>query len=232
MDRVKPVLRRLGYATQLQRELRRHLDQLTSALAIQVGAHDGVTHDPFREYLIRPGWCALVVEPNPSTFQMLNRNYESYRGVTAINAAVSYTEAELTLWRFDECYLETRPDRQELSTLVSFSRDNMRQFLGGNESALEHLSPIRIPAITIERLLQQHNWRRVDALFVDVEGYENEILMRADIQLLDPRIIVFENHLLPDRGAAIKQRLETFGFSSTDVDADTVAVRPAVARGK
>ena len=230
MDRVKPLLRRVGYATPLQRELSRHLGHLSAATAVQIGAHDGVTHDPFREYMIRPGWRALVVEPNPVVFRLLQRNYETYPWVTPVNAAVSYGDTELTLWKFDEGYLKTRSDAQELSTLVSFSRENMRQFLGANDSALEHVGPFTVPAVTVEGLLQQYKWPRVDALFVDVEGFENAILLRADLRCLDPRIVVFENHLLADRGHAIKQKLAELGFSSVDIEADTLAVRPEVSR--
>jgi FkbM family methyltransferase len=224
-DRLKPIVRRCGYITPVQRELARHFRRWPAATAIQIGAHDGVTHDPFREYLIHPGWQSVVVEPNPSVFKLLRRNYEPYPSVHPVNAAVSYSAKQLTLWTFDEAYLKTRLDGLVLSTLVSFSRENMARFVSANDEALNHLHSFTIDCATVEELAEQRNLSRVDALFVDVEGYENDILPHVQYAKLGIRAVVFENHLLPDHGEIIKSLLTSQGFSCVDVEADTIATR-------
>lgn len=227
MDRVKPWLRALGYSTSLQRALRSHLDQAKSLRAVQIGAHDGVTHDPFREYLIRPDWESLVLEPNPAVFPTLVRNYRSYPNVTPLNLAAGYSGGELKLWIFDRDFLAGRRDAAVLTTLVSHSRELMLQHLDAGDEAAGHLREVHVPCAGLESLLDQRGWSRIDALFVDVEGYENEILLNANLQRLSAKLIVYEHHLLADQGAAIARRLSQHGYDCTRIGSDTLAVRRA-----
>ena len=196
MDALKPLVRRAGYSTPLQNELKKHLGKVHAFKAVQVGAHDGITHDPFREYLIRPGWKSVVVEPNPAVYQLLRRNYSAYRNVIPVNAAVSYATKELTLWTFEQQFLAGRPDGSVLSTLVSFSPENMRKFVAPDDPALNHLKSFTVQCFTLEELAERHGLPQVDGIFVDVEGYENQILLHTDYARLKPSLVVFENHLL------------------------------------
>lgn len=225
MDRLKPWLRAIGYATPLQRELRRLLRGRAGLRAIQVGAHDGVTHDPFREHLILPGRQAVVLEPNPEVFATLVRNYHAHPQVTPVNAAVAYTVTRLRLWTLDPAYLAGRADAAVLTTLVSSTPELVLKNLGASHAAAAHLRPLDVPCVTLEALLEQQGWPRVDALFVDVEGFENDILLHADLARLDATLIVYEHHLLADSGAAINLRLRRQGYTCTQIEGDTVAVR-------
>ena len=230
LDRLKPLARALGYATPLQRVLRAHLRQADAFRAVQIGAHDGVTHDPFREHLIRPGWESLVLEPNPVVFATLVKNYRAHPRVQPVNAAVGYSGGSLSLWMFDPDYLARRPDAAVLSTLVSHSRELMLRNLAPGDEAAAHLREVRVPCATIESLLDQRGWPRLDALFVDVEGFENDILLNMDCPRLDAKLIVFEHHLLADQGAAITRRLAQQGYECTRIGCDTLAVRRAAWR--
>jgi FkbM family methyltransferase len=225
MDRLKPWLRAIGYATPLQRELRRRLRDRTMIRAIQIGAHDGVTHDPFREHLILPGWTSLVLEPHPGVFSTLVKNYRAYPQVTAINAAIAYDAPHLTLWMPDPAYLAGRQDAAALSTMASHSRELLVRNLGPHSEVATHLQSLDVPCLTLEALLDRHHWPGADVLFVDVEGFENEILLRADLDRLDASLIVYEHHLLNDFGAAINERLGRHGYACLQVGGDTIAER-------
>lgn len=224
-DRLRPILRRLGYAWPVHRELRKHLQDVRVYRAIQIGAHDGVTHDPCREYFTRSGWTAVVVEPNPSVFELLKENYRRYPNVHPVYAAVSYSTAEVTLWRFDDTFLARRADASTLSTLVSTSRDNVLRFLDPKDEAVNHLEPIQVKCVTVEQLAKAYKLPSVEGIFVDVEGAEEDILLHVDYNSLGVRLVLFENHLLADRGARINEHLKALGFRTIDAAADTVAVR-------
>lgn len=224
-DLFKPVVRALGYTWPLNQALVPLLGR-GPMRAIQVGANDGVTHDPYRQYLIRRGWQSVAVEPNRWIFRTLQRNYRRYPHVKTLNAAVSYSAPEMTLWSFDEEYLNGHPRSVILSTLVSFSREQIASGFAPGSPELEHLCPFTIPCLTLEEIARRENWDRVDAIFVDVEGYENEVLLPADLARLAPQIVVFENHMLPDRGAAIREKLAALGMVCEDVGADTICRLP------
>lgn len=225
MDRLKPFVRALGYATPLQRELRKRFRSAPPCRAIQIGAHDGVTHDPFREYLIQPGWESIVLEPNPAIFPTLAANYRAYPNVVPRNLAASYTADRLSLWVLAEEFLSKRSDSSVLSTLVSHSRETMEEHLRMVDGASASLREIVVPCVTVEALLEEQGWPRIDALFVDVEGFENDILLNMDCARLDARYIVFEHHLLADQGAAIVEKLTGFGYVCIRIASDTLAVK-------
>jgi FkbM family methyltransferase len=224
-DLLKPLVRALGYTWPLNQALVPLLSRRPMR-AIQVGANDGVTHDPYRQYLIRRGWQAVAVEPNRWIFETLQRNYRSYPQVKPLNAAVSYSAPELTLWSFDEAYLAAHPQGVILSTLVSFSREQLASGFAPGSEELDHICSFTIPCLTLEAIARQQNWDRVDAIFVDVEGYENEILLPADFDALSPQVVVFENHMLPDKGAAICEKLAARGMRCDEIGADTICYFP------
>ena len=224
-DRLRPMLRNIGYAQPVHRELKKYLEHAVSYRAIQLGAHDGVTHDPCREYFIRPGWRAIVVEPNPTIFNLLTDNYREYSNVHPVNAAASYSATELMLWRFEEALLADRADARILSTLVSSRRENMAQFVGPNDEAMNHLEYFTVPTVTVEQLADRFGFDRVDGLFLDVEGHEQEILLNVDYDKLGVKLVLFENHLLPDRGAVVKAHLGQLGFGTIEIGVDSLAVR-------
>lgn len=224
-DLFKPLVRALGYTWPLNQALIPLLGGRPMR-AIQVGANDGVTHDPYRQYLIRRGWQSVAVEPNRWIFHTLQRNYRKYPHVKTLNAAVSYSAPEMTLWSFDEEYLTNHPQGVILSTLVSFSREQIASGFGPGSPELDHICSFTIPCLTLEEIARRQNWDRVDAIFVDVEGYENEVLLPADLARLSPQVVVFENHMLPDRGAAIREKLIALGMVCEDVGVDTVCCLP------
>jgi hypothetical protein len=43
---------------------------------VQIGANNGVTDDPIRQFLIKYHWHGVLVEPQPRVFQQLLKNYE------------------------------------------------------------------------------------------------------------------------------------------------------------
>lgn len=224
-DFFKPLVRALGYTWPLNQALVPLLGRKPMR-AIQVGANDGVTHDPYRQYLIRRGWQAVAVEPNRWIFDTLRRNYRRYPQVKTLNAAVSYSAPELTLWSFDDAFLASHPNGVILSTLVSFSREQLASGFGPGSEELEHIVSFTVPCLTLEAIARGQGWDRVDAIFVDVEGYENEVLLPADLDALSPQVVVFENHMLPDRGAAIRQKLMARGMVCAEIGADTVCHLP------
>jgi FkbM family methyltransferase len=117
---------------------------------VQIGANDGNSDDPFqcfvKEYKI-PG---ILVEPQPSAFKKLVKNYNGYPNLMFENAAISETTGELILYRFDRD--EEKSFR--LDTLTSTNRKILEKHKrdGCIQADIEQ---ILVPSLTFNNLLDK-----------------------------------------------------------------------------
>jgi FkbM family methyltransferase len=128
------------------------LSQLTEpAVVVDVGAHHGAYALLAGKLVQGAGGRVLALEPHPESFDMLCKNVRLSgleRTVHCVQAAVSDAPGPV---RIDPCGSETRigvPDGDGVS----------------------------VEAVTLDRLLADHDVRHVDLLIVDVEGAELPVL--------------------------------------------------------
>jgi hypothetical protein len=82
-----------------------------------------------------------------------------------------------------------------------------RQYLGADEEP----HTIRVPARTLNSVLDAHRIQQIDLLSLDVEGYEGSVLRGLDFNKHAPRYILVEVDNLPDVEQALDQRYELIG---------------------
>ncbi|MBI5323019.1 FkbM family methyltransferase [Bradyrhizobium sp.] len=121
----------------------------------------------------------IAIEPHPVTHARLAFNHAAsgYSQVKLVQAAAGADDGELLI--------ETDGDNLGASHIVS-----------GDASG----KAIRVPSLRLQRILEQAGVTRVDALKIDVEGYEDRVLtgfFREAPQTLWPRAVVIE-HLSRD----------------------------------
>ena len=93
-DRAKALSRVLGNRTELYSCLAKHIPRQKHISFIQIGAADGLLHDPYREFILRKNLHGVLVEPLPAQFKRLQRNYRRKKGVSFANCAVSYPPSD------------------------------------------------------------------------------------------------------------------------------------------
>lgn len=154
---------------------------------VQIGANDGIRHDPLRELVQELGLKGLLVEPLPDIFEDLKHNYASEPQLMFKNAAVSSGEETIELARFRSDV----PGDDSLHSLASAEVDRIRQlaYAHGLEDYVEH---VEVPCVTFETLIDEFDVDRVDMLVIDVEGHEWELLQAAFDTGLRPKIIFIE----------------------------------------
>jgi FkbM family methyltransferase len=225
-DRLQRLNRRWRHRSAIYTALVQHLPQGHSFSFLQIGANDGITTDPYREFMISSAARGLAVEPVPTTFAKLKRNYTSYPNVQLINGAVGYPAGKLPFFALSPAYLEGKGAwGAELTGLAGFSRQKLEDFLGPNESPESCIQELHVPVHTIEELMTAYNYDRFDALFLDCEGHEQNILTNMDMKRVNPRLIVFEHTHFGERAAEIEDHLAKHGFAFTHLQYDTVAYR-------
>jgi FkbM family methyltransferase len=192
---------------------------------LQIGANDGISHDPFREFMIRGKARGVTAEPVPEFFTAMCGNYSAYPHVSPENCAVGYPAGRLPFYAYTAAFLKSKGDSKELAGLASFSREKLVRYLGSDEDPSACIREIIIPVLTVEDIMVKHGFDRFDCLFLDCEGHEENILTHLDYERVKPRLIVFEHTHFGERAERIEAHLSARGFAFIRLSHDTVAVR-------
>ena len=141
---------------------------------VDVGANVGTYALPLARH-VGAGGKVIVIEPHPVTHARLAFN----------NAATGFTQTRLVAAAAGpadgELMIETDGDNLGASHIVS-----------GQASS----KAIKVPSLRLQRILDEAGASRVDALKIDVEGFEDRVLtgfFKEAPQTLWPRAVVIEH---------------------------------------
>jgi FkbM family methyltransferase len=128
---------------------------------------------------VGPGGKVIAVEPHPVTFARLsfNNRASGYSQTQLIAAAASSDDGELLI--------ETDGDNLGASHIATNAATS---------------NAIKVPSLRLQRILEEAGVEKVDALKIDIEGFEDRVLtgfFRDAPQTLWPRAVVIE-HLSRD----------------------------------
>ncbi len=198
---------------------------------IQIGANDGLRNDPLRPLIVRDDWQGVFVEPLPTVFPLLKRNYAYLNrpGLIFVNAAVTCAGAgNLPFWSLDPNYLATLPleVRLDYQRKASFNRNHVLGFLPPDLEPEKVLQSTPVPCLGPGEILQRHLPRRpLHLLAIDVEGYEGTLIPGIDFSVVAPEAVFFEvEHLGADR-QRVYDHLQRYGYRIANVGLDAFAVR-------
>ncbi|MFM9958566.1 MAG: FkbM family methyltransferase, partial [Phycisphaerales bacterium] len=153
----------------------------TIGLAIECGAHDGVTGSV--TYLLDAlGWDCVLVEPLPHLAEKCRASRPHARVVhTALSKRGSSGTADIEL----------------------VARNSGRSYLSGGDhgarSSTKTSTKVTVPLTTMDAVLEGES-RRVDLLVLDVEGAEVSVLEGMDLEKHRPRVMIIEDHNLGEGG--------------------------------
>ena len=202
---------------------------------IQIGANDGITHDPIHKFIKRDRWKGVLLEPQPEVFEKyLRKIYKNHQGLNPICSAIGYEDGFQKLYKIGFC------DMRWATGLASFSLEKIEKLFeeGIIQKNCEKLG-IEIPAeldkqitfeevnvISSETLLKTYGISKIDLLQIDAEGFDLEILRIFDISKSKPEAIIFENENLDAKDLKESyQLLELEGYRLREFGRDTLAVK-------
>ncbi|HET6266910.1 MAG TPA: FkbM family methyltransferase [Acidobacteriota bacterium] len=147
---------------------------------VDVGAHDGTSLS--NSYpLVKAGWRAILIEPNPVVFAKLQKAYSGRSDVTCLQIACSNSSG------YTDLFFGSDGENGFFSTLC---RDENQWF-----SKARSQSSTRIRTETLTNILSQYKAPSAfGLLLVDTEGFDFEVLDGLDFSQFRPRIIVTEEY--------------------------------------
>jgi FkbM family methyltransferase len=197
---------------------------------VQVGANDGLLHDPVHALVAERGWKGVLIEPVPSIFEALLLNYRGADGLTFENAAIGAIDGSMPLY-----FVTPRDgDPDFLRALASFDRTILESHAWAAPDIAERVEQLDVPTLRLATLVERHEITRVDLFVIDTEGYDYEILKQIDFEApWAPRFIIFEaKHLDKATLRKVKRRLRRSGYRWQSTWQDVFAYRetPRAAR--
>ena len=205
--------------------LLRTFPSLQGLTFMQVGANDGRRFDPINAYVTAHGWRGVLVEPVPSNFRALQKNYGSNARLILRQAAIDTEVGQRNIYHLREDLPGPVPDW--LWGLASFNRDHLWkaiQPLGWDETAIVCQS---VPTLRWDDLWQLLPGPRCDVLVIDTEGFDITLLRSANLGAHRPKLIHFEHsHVSPAERLAFYGELIALGYDLASDRGDTTAWLP------
>jgi FkbM family methyltransferase len=202
---------------------------------VQIGANDGITHDPIHKFIKRDDWKGVLLEPQPDVFnEFLTKIYAKNKGIHPLCAAIGEKDGTQPIYKIGFSSMRWA------TGLASFSKEKIEKaFEDGIVSSNCKRFGIEIPTdqsqwishedvqvIAPATLIQTYNLQHIDLLQIDAEGYDLEVIRIFDIPKTRPQAIIFENVGLNAADyAACLQLLEEQNYQLKKFGPNTLALQ-------
>tara|TARA_B100000941_G_scaffold240726_1_gene184146 strand:- start:1354 stop:2097 length:744 start_codon:yes stop_codon:yes gene_type:complete len=154
---------------------------------IQIGANDGKRFDHISEFIKNKDELeAILVEPVKKYFEQLKENYKDLKNIKFENSAISKNNEINFLYCVKDKFLENYQDH-----IKGINSHEMKHLLNHNVKE-SHIEKIKVETLTFSNLIKKYDLTEIDLIYIDVEGYDDKIVLDfLDNSKLRP-ILIFE----------------------------------------
>ncbi len=218
--------------------LNNYSQNIKDGVLLQIGANDGITHDPVHKFIKRDPWRAVLLEPQKSVFDKhLSKIYARDTQVSVVNAALGKEDGSMVLYKV--AFSESR----WATGLASFQKEVVKKaFASGHVARQAAKEGVEMPdidddkiseevikVISLKSLRDQYDLDNIDLLQIDTEGYDFEIIKLFDLVDQPPGVIVYEHaHLCSDDQSLCQQHLVEHGYTLSEDRGNTLAIHSMV----
>jgi len=202
---------------------------------IQIGANDGITHDPIHKFIKRDRWKGVLLEPQPDVFhEFLTKLYAKNLEIHPLCAAIGEKDGSQPIYKIGFSSMRWA------TGLASFSKEKIeRAFEDGivasnckrfgleiPKNPEQWISQEEVKVISPQTLLSTYGLKKIDLLQIDAEGYDLEVIRIFDLKKNQPQAIVFENvGLEAEDYATCLQELKALGYLTRKFGPNTLAFK-------
>ena len=198
---------------------------------IQIGANDGKSFDPIYKKNLQHGKKILLIEPQIFYKKRLLDNYANFEGELNIETvAIGNENEELNFHILKEEYWDEYKNKfgREANCLFSFNKKHLANLiaprLGINLLEIDdYITTLDVEIVTLESMIEKHNFNQIDLLQIDAEGYDFKIINSlGDIK---PKLINFESFRLSnEEWNSFKSFCKINGYGFIQGPEDTLAI--------
>ena len=154
---------------------------------IQIGANDGKRFDEISKFIKKNNELkAILVEPVKKYFEELKKNYKDFKNIKFENSAISKNNEINFLYCVKDEFLKNYQDH-----IKGINSHEIRHLLNHNVKE-SHIEKIKVETLTFQNLIKKYDLTEIDLLYIDVEGYDDKIVLDfLDNSKLRP-ILIFE----------------------------------------
>ena len=153
---------------------------------IQIGANDGSRFDIINKYIKSYKVKSLLVEPIKESFEKLKENYKGFNFVTFENSAISVNNELMYLYKVDPKYFGNYDDH--IPGITSFDKKHLLK----HGVKKKHIVKEKINSLTLENLINKHSINDFEILYIDVEGYDGNLVNDFLNNIIIRPIIILE----------------------------------------
>ena len=181
---------------------------------INIGAMDGEMFDTLTEYSKMYSSDVLYVEPMKAHFERLKKNKESHPGHRFENAAISDYDGTISMKTIPIEVVDeglVHPAFYGMS-VIDPSKNGM-----GSEADKEivekYAVDVEVDCITFQTLIDRHQIKAFDVLYMDAEGHDYTIFKQVDLQKFRPKLIRLEYcNLSGEEKELVKKKFSDNGY--------------------
>lgn len=237
----------VGYYKFLYRPKKESIEQIISVYSksigkdftlIQIGANDGITHDPVHKFIKRDNWKGVLLEPQKYVFEkFLQRLYRKNKTIHVLNAALGKEDGLASIYKigFSQARWATGLTTFDKATLEKafenghVERKCKKEGLTIPENSASHIVEEQVQIIATSTLLKKYDISQIHMLMIDTEGFDFEVIKMFDLDVNSPGIIVYENtHLSDEDYEACSGYLINHNYNVEKFGANTIAIHAIV----
>ncbi|MDN3670801.1 FkbM family methyltransferase [Echinicola jeungdonensis] len=202
---------------------------------VQIGANDGITHDPIHKFIKRDRWSGVLMEPQPTVYrESLSKIYQNHEGLHPLCAAIGEEDGSQKLYKigFSEMRWATGLASFSLEKVQEHYKEgivqkNCKKYgLNMPMDPSQQISFENVKVISPETLMESYSISKIDLLQIDAEGFDLEVIRIFDIEKTQPQAIIFENENLNKEDLQnCYELLEKNGYKTQKFGKDTLALK-------
>lgn len=153
---------------------------------IQIGTNDGVRFDELKKYIKSQNIKSILVEPIKKYFEILKKTYFENKNIIYENCAIGDKTGDLDIYTVKDEYLKIYDDH--IKGISSFNKNHLIK----HKVKSNHITTEKVNVLTINDLMEKHNFLKVDLIYIDAEGYDGNIVINFLENCSCYPIIIFE----------------------------------------
>lgn len=148
---------------------------------IQVGAHDGVMHDPLYPFLSKNECSGILIEPQEEILKIFRNRYKNRSNLFYYNLAVHPNQHKVKL------YTIKNPSNYSQTGWATILSDRLSNIKSEKELAIKE-----VKAMPLMDIIKKSKFKTIDLLQIDTEGFDYEVLKMFDFKIFSPILVQFE----------------------------------------